>query len=204
MLVVICGIRKMVECVFSKRELRLLDDLLPESNKQRRRASQARGGTKLSDAAASATWSEIIGLCRVMLFIFHFKFAFEQSTPTNRTRTSTKDCSSPTLMGEKLLGMFKLLCGGPFHVFITSWEAGAQPAPSRRDHKLCFGQNEVWSSLTNERGRARFFHPIGMPPTQFETESFRVRLWTFQTVVVVSLTPATIINVLFRSCWYDA
>ena len=29
----------MVECVFSKRELRLLDDLLPESNKQRRRAS---------------------------------------------------------------------------------------------------------------------------------------------------------------------
>ena len=47
MLVVICGIRKMVECVFSKRELRLLDDLLPESNKQqRRRASQARGDTK--------------------------------------------------------------------------------------------------------------------------------------------------------------
>ena len=46
MLVVICGIRKMVECVFSKRELRLLDDLLPESNKQRRRASQARGGTR--------------------------------------------------------------------------------------------------------------------------------------------------------------
>ena len=39
MLVVICAIRKMVECVFSKRELRLLDDLLPESNKQRRRAS---------------------------------------------------------------------------------------------------------------------------------------------------------------------
>ena len=46
MLVVICAIRKMVECVFSKRELRLLDDLLPESNKQRRRASHARGGTK--------------------------------------------------------------------------------------------------------------------------------------------------------------
>ena len=33
----------MVECVFSKRELRLLDDLLPEAGKQRRRASQARG-----------------------------------------------------------------------------------------------------------------------------------------------------------------
>ena len=46
MLVVICAIRKMVECVFSKRELRLLDDLLPEANKQRRRASHARGGTK--------------------------------------------------------------------------------------------------------------------------------------------------------------
>ena len=43
MLVVICAIRKMVECVFSKRELRLLDDLLPESNKQRRRASHKPG-----------------------------------------------------------------------------------------------------------------------------------------------------------------
>lgn len=43
MLVVICGIRKMAECVFSKRELRLLDDLLPESNKQRRRASHRPG-----------------------------------------------------------------------------------------------------------------------------------------------------------------
>ena len=43
MLVVICAIRKMVECIFSKRELRLLDDLLPESNKQRRRASHKPG-----------------------------------------------------------------------------------------------------------------------------------------------------------------
>ena len=43
MLVVICAIRKMVECIFSKRELRLLDDLLPESNKQRRRASHRPG-----------------------------------------------------------------------------------------------------------------------------------------------------------------
>ena len=85
-----------------------------------------------------------------MLFIFHFKVTFE-------TRTSTKDCSSPTLMWDELLGMFKLLCGGPFHVFITSWEAGAQPAPSRRDYKLCFGQNEVWSSLTNERERESAF-----------------------------------------------
>ena len=40
MLVLICGIRKMLECVFTKRELRLLDDLLPESGKQRRRTSK--------------------------------------------------------------------------------------------------------------------------------------------------------------------
>ena len=36
MLVVICAIRKLMECVFHKRELRLLDDLLPESGKSRR------------------------------------------------------------------------------------------------------------------------------------------------------------------------
>ena len=31
MLVVLCAIRKMLECIFTKRELRLLDDLLPEA-----------------------------------------------------------------------------------------------------------------------------------------------------------------------------
>ena len=38
MLVVICGIRKLLECVFTKRELRVLDDLLPESGMKRRGA----------------------------------------------------------------------------------------------------------------------------------------------------------------------
>lgn len=37
MLVVICLIRKMMECIFSKRELRLLDDLLPENNSYTRK-----------------------------------------------------------------------------------------------------------------------------------------------------------------------
>ena len=37
MLVVICAIRKFMECIFSKRELRLLDDLLPESEKNIRK-----------------------------------------------------------------------------------------------------------------------------------------------------------------------
>ena len=46
MLVVICGIRKIIECIFTKRELRLLDDLLPESNKQRRRASHKPGSLR--------------------------------------------------------------------------------------------------------------------------------------------------------------
>lgn len=36
MLVVICAIRKVMECVFTKRELRLLDDLLPEDSTNRR------------------------------------------------------------------------------------------------------------------------------------------------------------------------
>ena len=40
MLVVICAIRKVMECVFSKRELRLLDDLLPESNKNVRKGGR--------------------------------------------------------------------------------------------------------------------------------------------------------------------
>ena len=41
MLVVICAIRKFMECVFTRRELRVLDDLLPEngSNKMRRGGS---------------------------------------------------------------------------------------------------------------------------------------------------------------------
>ena len=37
MLVVICAIRKFMECIFTKRELRLLDDLLPESEKNIRK-----------------------------------------------------------------------------------------------------------------------------------------------------------------------
>jgi len=37
MLVVICFIRKIVECVFTTQELRALDDLLPESGKQNKR-----------------------------------------------------------------------------------------------------------------------------------------------------------------------
>ena len=37
MLVVLCAIRKIMECLFSKRELRLLDDLLPETNKNMRK-----------------------------------------------------------------------------------------------------------------------------------------------------------------------
>ena len=37
MLVVICAIRKFMECIFSRRELKVLDDLLPESNKKNRR-----------------------------------------------------------------------------------------------------------------------------------------------------------------------
>ena len=37
MLVLISAIRKFLECIFSKRELRLLDDLLPESEKNIRK-----------------------------------------------------------------------------------------------------------------------------------------------------------------------
>lgn len=37
MLVVICGIRKLMECVFTRRELRVLDDLLPENGSKVRR-----------------------------------------------------------------------------------------------------------------------------------------------------------------------
>lgn len=36
MLVVICAIRKLMECIFTRRELRVLDDLLPESGPTRR------------------------------------------------------------------------------------------------------------------------------------------------------------------------
>ena len=40
MLVVICAIRKCMECIFTKRELKLLDDLLPESNKNIRKGGR--------------------------------------------------------------------------------------------------------------------------------------------------------------------
>jgi len=40
MLVVICAIRKFMECIFTKRELRLLDDLLPESDKNLRKGGR--------------------------------------------------------------------------------------------------------------------------------------------------------------------
>ncbi len=43
MLVVICAIRKFMECVFSKHELRALDDLLPEASSKKRRAG-GKGG----------------------------------------------------------------------------------------------------------------------------------------------------------------
>ena len=39
MLVVICAIRKFMECIFTKRELRLLDDLLPESDENVRKGN---------------------------------------------------------------------------------------------------------------------------------------------------------------------
>ena len=37
MLVLICAIRKLMECLFTRRELRVLDDLLPESSDKSRR-----------------------------------------------------------------------------------------------------------------------------------------------------------------------
>ncbi len=40
MLVVICAIRKIMECIFTKRELRLLDDLLPESDENVRKGNR--------------------------------------------------------------------------------------------------------------------------------------------------------------------
>ena len=43
MLVLICAIRKVMECLFTRRELRVLDDLLPEnSDKSRRGKGQGR------------------------------------------------------------------------------------------------------------------------------------------------------------------
>ncbi len=37
MLVAICALRKFMECVFSRHELRVLDDLLPESGRDTKR-----------------------------------------------------------------------------------------------------------------------------------------------------------------------
>ena len=42
MLVLICAIRKLMECLFTRRELRVLDDLLPEnSDKSRRKGGRS-------------------------------------------------------------------------------------------------------------------------------------------------------------------
>ena len=45
MLVVICAIRKFMECVFSRRELRALDDLLPESGSGSGGRTRRHGGS---------------------------------------------------------------------------------------------------------------------------------------------------------------
>jgi len=45
MLVVICAIRKFMECIFTKRELRLLDDLLPESDENVRKGQKQKQTT---------------------------------------------------------------------------------------------------------------------------------------------------------------
>ena len=42
MLVLICAIRKVMECLFTRRELRVLDDLLPENSDKSRRKGQGR------------------------------------------------------------------------------------------------------------------------------------------------------------------
>ena len=52
MLVVLCAIRKMLECIFSKRELRLLDDLLPEAGMNRRGHKSKRHNSEVIDPEA--------------------------------------------------------------------------------------------------------------------------------------------------------
>ncbi len=37
MLVLICALRKFLECIFTRRELKVLDDLLPESSSPTKR-----------------------------------------------------------------------------------------------------------------------------------------------------------------------
>ncbi len=60
MLVVICAIRKFMECIFTKRELRLLDDLLPESDKNLRKGGRQAMIKQLSKKIAGGKhhWSE--------------------------------------------------------------------------------------------------------------------------------------------------
>ncbi len=50
MLVLICAIRKLMECVFSRRELRVLDDLLPENSDKTRRKRVVSGLFRLHGA----------------------------------------------------------------------------------------------------------------------------------------------------------
>ncbi|XP_059080880.1 sodium bicarbonate cotransporter 3-like isoform X1 [Tigriopus californicus] len=53
MLVVICAIRKLLECIFNRRELRALDDLLPESSNKTRR-----DGGSFFDRIHRSDWDE--------------------------------------------------------------------------------------------------------------------------------------------------
>ena len=56
MLVVLCAIRKVLEFIFTKRELRLLDDLLPEVGKGRRREGMKKTKVHPDQQAERGHW----------------------------------------------------------------------------------------------------------------------------------------------------
>ena len=53
MLVLICAIRKVMECLFTRRELRVLDDLLPENSDK---SARRKGGGPRSDLFRRLNW----------------------------------------------------------------------------------------------------------------------------------------------------
>ena len=55
MLVVICGIRKLLECAFKPHELKALDDLLPNPEDEMRRTSKNTRENSLESQQASSS-----------------------------------------------------------------------------------------------------------------------------------------------------
>ena len=95
MLVLICAIRKVMECLFTRRELRVLDDLLPENSDKSRRKGQGR-----SDLFRRLNWVNDDYEAEKAKEEARRKEAEEQEAGFRRTRAMTNEMADFAKVGS--------------------------------------------------------------------------------------------------------